>query len=206
MEAPATSMDEYKETSFVKNRTPIANPRAERIASISPKVIMIDGIVTIVCMLVPSRTFASLATAIKNPINARIIPITWILSNFSSKKIRAKTTIITISSGPAIRTSFEAPILLIESYHANIPTASEEQDRMRFFDDFENMETIARLLLKNAAINNNRLPANVILIAESTIGGICRNLVVKNSIRIDSNDMVIAYTKTTHDLCINNDK
>ena len=52
MEAPATSMGEYKETSFVENRTPIANPNAERIASISPKVIMIDGFVIIVCMLV----------------------------------------------------------------------------------------------------------------------------------------------------------
>ena len=42
IEDPATSIDECIETSLVKKRTPIANPRAERIASISPKVIIID--------------------------------------------------------------------------------------------------------------------------------------------------------------------
>ena len=193
MEAPATSIDECRETSLVKKRTPIANPKAEKIASISPKVINVDGDVITVPILLSSRTSpASLAIAIKNPINARTIPITRILSKFSFKKIRAKTTIITISRGPAIRASFEAPIRLIESYHVNIPIASKKQAKMRFFHDFENSVDIPFFFIKKAAISDSIMPAKVMLMAESIMGGICREVVVKNSMRIDSTDRVIA--------------
>jgi hypothetical protein len=36
------------------------------------------------------------------------------------------------------------------------------------------------------------MPANVMLMAESIMGGICREVVVKYSMRIDSKDRVIA--------------
>jgi hypothetical protein len=55
--------------------------------------------------------------------------------NISLKKTLAKRTIITISSGPAIRSSFEAPILLIESYHVNIPIDRNRDANKRFFQD-----------------------------------------------------------------------
>ncbi|HYZ50934.1 MAG TPA: hypothetical protein VE593_08605 [Nitrososphaeraceae archaeon] len=42
--------------------------------------------------------------------------------------------------------------------------------------------------------------------AESIMGEKCANEVVKYSMIIDSRDIVIAYTKTTHDLRINNAK
>ena len=133
-----------------------------------------------------------LATAIKNPIKARLIPITWILFNFSFKKIRAKTTITTISSGPAIRTSFEAPILLIESYHVNIPVAKEKQAKNRFFHDLESSIAVSLLFIRKVAVTNSVIPAKVMLMAESIIEGILRKVVVKNSMRIDSTDIVIA--------------
>ena len=119
-------------------------------------------------------TATLLATAIKNPIKARPIPIIWILFNFSFKKIRAKTTITTISSGPAIRTSFEAPILLIESYHVNIPTAKEKQAKIRLFHDLENNIAVSLLPIKKVATSNSIIPAKVMLMAESIIEGIRR--------------------------------
>ena len=67
-DAPATSMDECFETSLVKKRTPSANPKAETIASISPKVMIgSDGLSTV------SILFTSLKTAIKN----LVIAILW---------------------------------------------------------------------------------------------------------------------------------
>lgn len=42
--------------------------------------------------------------------------------------------------------------------------------------------------------------------ADSIIGEKCAKEVVRYSMIIDSRDIVIAYTKTTHDLRINNDK
>jgi hypothetical protein len=78
MEAPATSIEECSETSLVRKRTPIPNPNAERMASISPKVISVDGSggVITVCMLSKTSMPISLTIEIKNPINARTIPVT----------------------------------------------------------------------------------------------------------------------------------
>ena len=127
--------------------------------------------------------------------------------SLSLRNALAKITIITISSGPAIRTSFDAPILFIESYHVNIPNDRDKDARMTFFHDLEKRISNFFALLKthNATINNNK-PAKVILMAESIMGEKCANEVVKYSMIIDSRDIVIAYTKTTHDLRINNAK
>jgi formylmethanofuran:tetrahydromethanopterin formyltransferase len=74
----------------------------------------------------------------------------------------------------------------------NTPTASKKQAKRRFFHDFENNAGIPFFFIKKAAVSNSIIPAKVMLMAEIIIGGICRKVVVKNSIRIDSMDMVIA--------------
>jgi hypothetical protein len=78
---------------------------------------------------------------------------------------------MTISRGPAIRTSFDAPILFMESYHVNIPNESDKDARIRVFDDLVKRIDISSFFLKiKAAASNNIIPANVMLIAESIIG------------------------------------
>jgi hypothetical protein len=74
-------MDECFNTSLLRKRTPIAKPDAEKIASISPKLIIDDNedadIAIIVSMLLETTPIlAPLATAILNPISAIMIPIT----------------------------------------------------------------------------------------------------------------------------------
>ena len=82
-------------------------------------------------------------------------------------------TMMTISSGPAIRTSFDAPILLIESYHVNIPNESDKDARIRFFHDSMKRISISFFFLNiKAATNNNIIPDEVILIDESIIAEI----------------------------------
>ena len=71
-DAPATSIDGCFETSCVKKRTPSANPKAETMASISPKV-MIDSDEIFTTL---STMFTSLKTAIKNPVIAIMTPAT----------------------------------------------------------------------------------------------------------------------------------
>ena len=58
---------------------------------------------------------------IKNPIIARKTPDSWVLVNLSFNIKWAKNNTIVISRAPAIRPSFEAPILLAASYHVKIP-------------------------------------------------------------------------------------
>jgi hypothetical protein len=101
---------------------------------------------------------------------------------------------ITISSGPAIRTSFDAPIRLMESYHVNIPNDNDKDARIRFFHDLvKRIDIFLFLLSTKAATSNSIIPAKVILMAESMIGEIWTNEeVVKYSIIIDSMDIVIA--------------
>lgn len=76
---PATSIDEYLKTSLLRKRTPTANPNAESIASISPKVIIADnkndGGSCYCLNIVRLPILASLATAINNPTSAKLIPI-----------------------------------------------------------------------------------------------------------------------------------
>jgi hypothetical protein len=80
----------------------------------------------------------------------------------------------------------------MESYHVNIPTARKILAKKRFFPDFKNNADICFFFIKNDATSISIIPAKVMLMAESRIGVICKNAVVKNSMRIDSTDMVIA--------------
>jgi hypothetical protein len=45
---------------------------------------------------------------------------------------------------------------------------------MRFFHDFENSVDIPFFFIKKAAISDSIMPAKVMLMAESMMGGICR--------------------------------
>jgi hypothetical protein len=74
----------------------------------------------------------------------------------------------------------------------NIPIARKKLAKIRSFHDFRNNLKIAFLSFKNNAINDSINPARVILMAESIRGVICGKVVVINSMRIDSIDMVIA--------------
>jgi hypothetical protein len=218
IDAPATSIDEYLKVSLVRKSTPTAKPKAERIASTSPKLIIIadndddpatvvDDAILLVSVLSVRPRWVSLTTAIQNPSSAILMPMKWYLLSLSFRNTRAKSTMMTISSGPAIRTSFDAPIRLIESYHVKIPNESDKDARIKFFHDLMKRIGIFLLLYKNDAASNNIIPAKVILMAERMIGEIWRNEeFVKYSIIIDSMEIVIAYTNTTQDLRINNVK
>ena len=86
MDAPATCMGECLEISLLRNRTARAKPRPERIASISPKLI-IDadegnvGLIMVVVIILNISTLLailklrSLVKAKTNPINPKHIPI-----------------------------------------------------------------------------------------------------------------------------------
>jgi hypothetical protein len=198
IDAPATSIEEYFKINLLRKRTPIAKPNAERIASISPKLITdnnedTDVKVVFTALLLLITISISLAKAIKNPMSPIPIPIIWNLFNRSFKNIRARTTIMTISIGPAMRASFDAPIRLMESYHVNIPSESDEDAKIRIFHDLVKRIGICLFLLKKkAATLNSIIPANVMLVAESIIGENCREDVVKYSIMIDSTEMANA--------------
>ena len=63
---------------------------------------------------------------------------------------------------------------------------------MRFLHDFENNVDIPLFFIKKTATSDNIMPAKLMLMAETIMGGICREVLVKNSMRIDSIDRVIA--------------
>lgn len=174
--APATSIEEYLDTSLLRKSTPIANPKAEIIASASPKPI---GPRVDIAVVLTNRTLelvlksASLSRANINPINARLIPTMWVLCSLSRKNNLANNTMTTISRGPAIRDSFDAPILLIESYHVKIPIASDNDARIRNLQDSAKYAIILIFFLKiKVAANNNNTPAKVMLVEESNKGEI----------------------------------
>jgi hypothetical protein len=198
IDAPATSIEEYFKINLLRKRTAIAKPNAERIASISPKLIIdnnedTDVEVVFTALLLLTTISTSLAKAIKNPMSPILIPIIWNLFNLSFKNILARTTIMTISIGPAMRASFDAPIRLMESYHVNIPSESDKDANIRIFHDLVKRIGIGLFLLKKkAATINSIIPANVMLVAESIIGENCRKDVVKYSIMMDSTEMANA--------------
>lgn len=75
-----------------------------------------------------------------------------------------------ISIGPAIRASFDAPILLIESYQVNIPSESDEDAKISIFQDLVKRIIVSLYFLNiKIAVSNNMIPANVMLTAESII-------------------------------------
>jgi hypothetical protein len=70
-----------------------------------------------------------------------------------------------------MRASFEAPILLIESYHVNIPSERDKDAKIRIFHDLVNRIIVSLYFLKiRDATSSNIIPANVMLTAESMIG------------------------------------
>src|SRR5215212_2862570 len=86
IDAPATSIDEYFIASLVRKMTPPAKPKAESIASTSPKPITIadnddgfatpdDATVMLASVLSGTAKVVSLATAKKKPTSAIPIPI-----------------------------------------------------------------------------------------------------------------------------------
>jgi hypothetical protein len=122
-----------------------------------------------------------------------IIPIVWNLFSRSLKNSLAKNTIMTISSGPAIRSSFEAPILVMESYQVNIPLERDTEAKIRCFHDLlKSTDSSFSFLYTKAATSKSTVPAKVMLMDASTIGENWRSEVVKYSMIIDSDAIAIA--------------
>jgi hypothetical protein len=146
----------------------------------------------------------SLSRANTKPINAKLIPTQCVLCNLSFRNNLANRTITTISSGPATRSSFDAPILFTESYHVSIPIASDNDARISILVDSVNSAIMVLFFLKiRTAVSNNNIPAKVMLVEESTRGEIWIEEEVKYSMIMDSTEIAIAYTKTTQDFRIN---
>jgi hypothetical protein len=100
---------------------------------------------------------------------------------------------MTISRGPAISSSLDAPILLIESYQVNIPPERDNEAKIRCFHDLLNkIDSSFSFLYIKTDTSNRIMPANVMLIDASRIGEIWRSDVVKYSMIIDSTAIAIA--------------
>jgi hypothetical protein len=81
----------------------------------------------------------------------------------------------------------------MESYHVNIPNESDIDARTRVFDDLVKRIDISSFFLKmKAAVSNNIVPADVMLMAESIIGENRKEDAVKYSMMMDSTDIAIA--------------
>ena len=93
-----------------------------------------------------------------------------------------------------MRSSFEAPILLMESYHVNIPIDRNREANKRFFQDFEKRIIIPFIFFRKRIVTIISItPPKVMLIAESKIGETCIiDRVVKYSITMDSMEIVTA--------------
>jgi hypothetical protein len=91
----------------------------------------------------------------------------------------------------------------MESYHVNIPIARASDAKISNLVASVNNLLIAFFLNTKIAVSSNIVPAVVMLVADRTSGEIWI-AVVRNSIRIDSTEIAIAYTKTIQDLPINN--
>jgi hypothetical protein len=193
-EAPVTSIVEYFETSFVIKIIPDANVTADRIASKSPKVR--DDIIN--NNDEDKGSIVPLATVTKKPANAIITPISCTVLNLSLRKSQARNNTATVSRGPASRPSFEAPTLLTESYHVNIPPARKIEAGIRYFHD---LKIVIFFLMAQVIISSNTSPANEMLIAAIAREEISSNPVSSSTI-IDSIDSVTAWRKTTQDFRI----
>ncbi len=204
MDAPATCIGECFKISLLRNRTARAKPSAERIASISPKLIIDSneddvGVVTMAVAILNISTLLatlisrSLTKAKMNPMDPKKIPIMWNLLNRSFKNILAKMIMIIISIGPAISASFDAPILLIESYHANIPSERDKDAAISVLQDLIKRIVVSLYFFKIIVVTSNSIiPDNVMLTDESTIGENLIKCVVRYSIMIDSVDRATA--------------
>jgi hypothetical protein len=140
------------------------------------------------------------AIVIKKPSTASVIPTVCILLSLSPKKSLARNKTVMVSSGPASKPSFEAPILLTESYQVKIPiTKNIEAGTKRLHD----LKTVILLLFflaeNNREKDNSAAPATGILIAVMAKVGMLRDE-WNNSAIIDSKERIAACINTTDDL------
>jgi hypothetical protein len=164
----------------------VANAIDDIIASISPMVKIDDF---------NCENILPFPSVIKKPTSASTIPRVCGLLSLSPKKNRARNKIVTVSSGPASRPSFEAPILLTESYHVKIPIARRIEAGIR---NFHNLKTVTLLLFfaaRNAKDDNNVAPAMGMLMAAMAKAGMLR-LECNNSAIIDSKERTPACMNT----------
>ena len=202
---PEISNGEYLVDNFAKKNTANANDIAEIIASTSPNEIEkfndSNSIKTI--FIIPLLSILwSLNITITNPTNAIAIPDNCFLFNLSWRNTLANNKTVIISIGPASKLSLDAPTLLTASYQVNIPV---ERKREAGIKSLNECNRGIFLFLTKFKIVNKRIPDIAILNADIDKGEIPNNN-VRYSIRIDSNDKIIANKKTIQDFLINSSK
>lgn len=202
---PEISNGEYLVDNFAKKNTANANDIAEIIASTSPNEIEkfndSNSIRTI--FMIPLLSILwSLNITITNPTNAIAIPDNCFLFNLSWRNTLANNKTAIISIGPASKLSLDAPTLLTASYQVNIPA---ERKREAGIKSLNECNRGIFLFLTKFKIVNKRIPDIAILNADMDNGEIPNNN-VRYSIRIDSNDKIIANKKTIQDFLINSSK
>ena len=131
----------------------------------------------------------------KKPTNASITPRVCGLLSLSPKKNLARNKIVTVSSGPASKPSFEAPILLTESYHVKIPIARKIEAGIKNFHSLKTVNLLLFFLFLNMKEDNNVAPAIGMLTAAIAKEGILR-LECNNSAIIDSKERIPACINT----------
>ena len=203
---PEISNGEYFDDNFAKKNTANAKDIAEIIASTSPNEIEkfndLNSIRVIFMIPLLLSIFWSLSITSTNPTNAIAIPDNCFLFNLSCKNTLANNKTVIISIGPANRLSLDAPTLLTASYQVNIPV---ERKREAGIKSLNECNSGFFLLLTKFKIVNKRIPEIAILNADIDNGEIPNNN-VRYSIRIDSNDKIIANKKTIQDFLINSNK
>lgn len=203
---PEISNGEYLNDNFAKKNTAAAKDIAEIIASTSPNEIEkfndLNSIRTIFMIPLLLSILWSLSITITNPTNAIAIPDNCFLFNLSWRNSLANNKTVIISMGPANRLSLDAPTLLTASYQVNIPI---ERKREAGIKSLNECNRGVFLLLTKFKITNKRIPDIAILNADIDNGEIPNNN-VRYSIRIDSNDKIIANKKTIQDFLINSNK
>lgn len=202
---PEISNGEYLVDNFAKKNTANAKDIAEIIASTSPNEIEkfndSNSIRTI--FIIPLLSILwSLNITITNPTNAIAIPDHCFLFNLSWRNTLANNKTAIISIGPASKLSLDAPTLLTASYQVNIPN---ERKREAGIKSLNECNRGIFLFLTKFKIVNKRIPDIAILNADIDNGEIPNNN-VRYSIRIDSNDKIIANKKTIQDFLINSSK
>ena len=203
---PEISNGEYLDDNFAKKNTANAKDNAEIIASISPNEIekFNDSILirTILIIILLLSILWSLSITITNPTNAIAIPDNCFLFNLSWRNTLANNKTAIISIGPASKLSLDAPTLLTASYQVNIPTERKREAGIKSLNECNRWFFF---LLVKFKIVNKRTPDIAILNADIDNGEIPNNK-VRYSIRIDSNDKIIANKKTIQDFLINSNK
>ena len=147
-------MGEWKATNLAIKIIVIANATAETIASRSPKLNKDnDGDIS---------NALPLMVAAKNPMIAIIAPMSCTLVSRSFRKNHARNSTIVVSRGPVSVDSFEAPILLTESYQVIIAIAINIDPGRRCFQD---LKTVILSFIIRLTMNSDIPPASGVLLA-----------------------------------------